>query len=93
MDRTALLAEIFDLEVSYLYEKFALIESYYYLYENTTEPLNAHKIAKSIIKIIYEQPKIDFNSDYFKTSYLLIIDALRKENELVKTLTHKIENE
>ena len=49
VDRMTLIAQMFELELEYLYEKFKLIESYYYIYDNTIEPLNAHKIGKLIV--------------------------------------------
>jgi hypothetical protein len=78
VDRCGMLSELYELELEYLYEKFNLIESYYYIYENTVEPLNAHKVAKIIIEIMYDQPKIDLTADYFANSYIMIIESLRK---------------
>ena len=55
-DRVCILSELFDLELEFIFEKFNLIEKYYYIYENTVEPLHAHKIAKIIIELIYQKP-------------------------------------
>lgn len=73
VDRMGILSDLFELQEQFLYEKFNLIENYYYLYENTAEPLNAHKIGKIIMEIMYEQPKIDLNSEYFRNSYEILI--------------------
>jgi hypothetical protein len=35
VDRVELLAQIYELELRFQFEKFKLIEAYYYLYENT----------------------------------------------------------
>lgn len=73
VDRVTLLSDLFELEEKYMFEKFNLIEAYYYLYENTTEALNAHKIGKVIIDLIYEQPEVDLQMPYFRNSYLAMI--------------------
>ena len=61
VDRMAVVSTLFSLELKYSYEKFKLLENYYLIYENTTEPLNAHKIGKLIVELMYKKPKIDLN--------------------------------
>jgi hypothetical protein len=59
VNRVDVLRELFDLELLFQYHKFKLLENYYYIYENTVEPLNAHKVAKTIITVMYLIPTID----------------------------------
>lgn len=61
-DRMKVISELFEFELKYLYQKFNLIEKYYYIYENTTEPLHAHKVAKLIVSLVYARPEIDLSA-------------------------------
>lgn len=71
VDRVDLLATVYELELLYQYEKFKLIEAYYYIYENTKEPLQAYKISRTIVKLIHRAPDIDREETSFAYSYEL----------------------
>ena len=40
---------MYQLELVYQFEKLNLIEAYYYVYENTKEPLQAYKLSRIIV--------------------------------------------
>lgn len=77
VDRVELLTHIYELELQFQYEKFKLIEAYYYLYENTKEPIQAYKLSRLIVQLIYKEPTIDLEETSFAYAYELSIEALR----------------
>lgn len=91
VDRVELLFQIYALELEYQFEKLKLIEAYYYVYENTKEPLQAFKISKVIVNLIYKQPNIDLEETSFKHAYALNIEAIREEAKIVSHVTAELE--
>lgn len=76
--------------MQFQYEKFKLIEAYYYLYENTKEPIQAYKLSHTIVQLIYKTPEIDLEETSFAYAYQLSIDALAEELRVVAHLTHQL---
>jgi hypothetical protein len=90
VDRVELLALIYELELHFQHEKFRLIEAYYYLYENTKEPLQAYKLSRTIVQLIYKEPEVDLEETSFAYAYELSTDALRQELRVVAHLSEQL---
>lgn len=91
VDRMELLTRLYGLELQYQWEKFQLVEAYYYAYENTKEPLQAYKLSRTILALILKPPAVDLSQTSFEQSYRMNIEALKTEAELVRLLTHQLE--
>jgi hypothetical protein len=91
VDRVELLAQMYQLELEYQFEKLTLIENYYYLYENAKEPLQAYTISANIVKLIHQEPALDLEEPSFVHAYRLSIDALAQESKVATLMTAQLE--
>ena len=90
VDRVELLAAVYEHELLYQYEKFKLVEAYYYIYENTKEPLQAFKVSRTIVALILRAPEVDREEASFAHAYELATEALREELRLVNQLSEQL---
>jgi hypothetical protein len=90
VDRVELLAQVYELELQYQWEKFRLIEAYYFAYENTREPIQAYKLSRTIVQLIDKHAEVDPEETSFTLAYELATEALREELRVVSHLTEQL---
>ena len=79
IDRTQVILDLFLNEFDFLYAKFEFISELMTIYENTTDIFKQKSLMKNITNVMAQRPHLELEYHYFKSSYEIEVEVLRKK--------------
>jgi len=87
VDASAVCADLYECEAKFLRTKRELVNHYLGAYELATDPTSKGRLAQTLVDIIAQRPRIDFQAPYFSGSYAAEITQLETYSEISKNFS------
>lgn len=86
VDRISLLDELLEHELNFQVHKKELVLAYLEIYEHIFEPKIQKEVAQIIFNVMAERPLLDFEENYFVSSYKAHMKLLEAQYRLLRQL-------